>query len=287
MKHIKINEEVKLDLIEKFKTYINNAKLTDTHLSFSANLNSTVAKGNERPTIFVTATAYLKMMLYVRDTSTEIAWHGTVTRDIKDNSYYIHDVFLYPQKLSSATVQTDQEKYNKWIMELDDETHNTMRFQGHSHVNFGASPSGTDLQFYNDILQVLPKNDYYIFMIMNKSGDMSWFIYDLEKNTIYETTDIDIQIFNETDYDIIDNISKQKTEFCEKPVIAARSYGTTNYSLLGKFKDYDDYYEKEENYLMNRDVPPKSKQTSVDDLFDDIDKKWKNAKLKAKGGKKK
>lgn len=277
MKHIKINDEIKSDLIEKFKKYIDTTKLTDTKLYFSANLNSTIAQGADRPTIFVEQTAYLKMMLYIRDTATEIAWHGTVSRDLEDNSYYIHDVFLYPQKLSAATVQTDQDKYNEWILNLDDETHNTMRFQGHSHVNFSASPSSTDLQFYNDILQILPKNDYYIFMIMNKLGDTSWFIYDLEKNLIYDNADIDVQIYNHTDYDIIDSIAEQKTKYCEKPTLTypiSKSYN----SLL---------YDKEEEYLMNRDVPSNTKQTAVDDLFDDLDKKWKNAKLKAKGGKKK
>lgn len=279
MKHIKINDNLKQELIEKFTNYINTTKLSDSRVSFSTNLTTTLAKTEERPTIFVEQTAYMKMMLYVRDTETEIAWHGTVTRDSEDNSYYIHDVFLYPQKLTAATVQTDQDKYNEWIMQLDDDTHNTMRFQGHSHVNFGVSPSGTDLQFYNDILQVLPKNDYYIFTIINKKGDTSWFIYDLEKNTIYDTNDIDIQVYNNTDSDIIDNITKQKALYCEKP-----------YTVRSNTWDRPTFYDEENIYLMNRDVPPtsnKNAQVNVDDIYNDIDNKWKNAKLKAKGGKKK
>lgn len=281
MKVIRINESIKQDLIEKFTTYVNTAKLSDTRINFSANIlgNYTKAQGAERPTIFITAAAYLKMMLYVRDTSTEIAWHGTVERHIENNSYFIKDVFLYPQKISGATVQTDQEKYNDWIMELDDDTHNTMRFQGHSHVNFGASPSSTDLQFYDDMLQVLPKNDYYIFMIMNKSGEMTWLIYDLAKNTIYETTDIDIQIYYDDSDDIIGEIADAKEKYCEKPYVAPPKY--SNYSMLGKWRD------EEDDYLMNRDVPPSCRKNNTDDIFADIDKKWKNAKLKAKGGKKK
>ena len=99
----------------------------------------------------------------------------------------------------------------------------------------------------------------------------------LEKNLIYDNADIDVQIYNHTDYDIISNIAEQKTKYCEKPTLTCPISKSYN-SLL---------YDKEEEYLMNRDVPNNTKQTAVDDLFDDLDKKWKNAKLKAKGGKKK
>lgn len=285
MKPIKLSENIKQKLIEEFTKSINNAKLSNDTLHFSAKITDTLSKTAPKTTVYVSAEAYLKMMLYVRDTSTEIAWHGTVQRDKEKNYFYISNVFLYPQQLSAATVQTDQEKYNEWIMGLDDDTHNSMRFQGHSHVNFAASPSGTDLAFYDDMLQVLPENDFYIFMILNKRGEMTLLIYDLETNLIYENDDINFYIITDNDYDTIGTIEKSKEKYCTTPRIPNvsnyKSYVSENYKtsldnfhrqqdeILGKSNTYDDY-------LMDQD-----ELNDTDSLFADIDKKWKNATLKS------
>lgn len=285
MKPIKLSENIKQKLIEEFTKSINNAKLSNDTLHFSAKITDTLSKTTPKTTVYVSAEAYLKMMLYVRDTSTEIAWHGTVQRDKEKNYFYISDVFLYPQQLSAATVQTDQEKYNEWIMSLDDDTHNSMRFQGHSHVNFAASPSGTDLAFYDDMLQVLPENDFYIFMILNKRGEMTLLIYDLETNTIYETEDINFYIITDNDYDTIGTIEESKEKYCITPRVPNtsnyKSYASENSKtsldnfhrqqdeILGKFRTYDDY-------LMEQD-----ELNDTDSIFADIDKKWKNATLKS------
>lgn len=278
MQYIKISEDIKETIINKFKDYIDTAKLSDKSLHFSVNLDAPTSI--PKTTIYIEAAAYLKMMLYVRDTDTEIAWHGTVERNLEKNYYYIKDVFLYPQKLAAATVQTDQEKYNKWMEELDDETYNKLRFQGHSHVNFSTSPSGTDLSYYNDILQVLPSSDYYIFMIMNKTGSMTFFIYDLGKNIIYNTEDININIIYGQNLDIVGMINDQKEKYCEKPVIYVPP--ATKYpGLWDKWKDDDPYYKNP--YLDDEKI------TDTDRLYSSIDKKYKNAALllKAKKEKKK
>lgn len=265
MQPITINDEVKEMLITKFKEKINKTSFGNTSIDFSLNLNEIINKEDiVRPKIYITATAYLKMMMYVRDTSTEIAWHGTVERYPERHAYYIKDVFLYPQKIAAATVQTDQDKYNKWMEELDDETYNHLRFQGHSHVNFSVTPSGTDLAYYNDILSVLPKNDYYIFMILNKSGDTTFLICDLEKNLIYETADIDVQIVTHNTDNVDKVIKDEKELYCEKPVV----YSTTHYGY-----DYSDYYKKHFDAELNRDMP------DVNDLLDDIDKKYPSKTL--------
>ena len=278
MKQIIIDEKTKNELMEKFKNYLNSTKFTESNVNFNAEMPKPTA---ERPTVFINPTAYLKMMLYVRDTSTEIAWHGVVEKNKEKNMYYIKDVFLYPQKLAAATVQTDQEKYNKWLEELDDDTYNALRFQGHSHVNFGVTPSGTDMNYYEDILNVLPKNDYYIFMILNKAGDMTLLIYDLEKNTIFETADIDVKIITPKTQNLVKEIKEQKEEFCETPTYNY-SYGSSNLTYKD-FMNYTGYGSKYE---------PKTK---TDLLFDELDKKYEvktskyanpTLKLTKKGGKK-
>lgn len=264
MKPIKLSETIKEKLIAEFTKSINNMKLSNDTLQFTAKINSALPKNITKPSVYFTAEAYLKMMLYVRDTSTEIAWHGTVEHDKENNTFCITDVFLYPQKLTAATVETDQAKYNNWIINLDDDTHNTLRFQGHSHVNFAANPSGTDLSFYNDILQVLQDDEYYIFMILNKSGDFSLFIYDLSTNIIYEKEDIDIYILTENTTDLLNDIKISKTENCEVPRISSTSFDYSKYSTshLRNTTDYDDL------------------SSDTDSIFETIDKRWRNATLK-------
>lgn len=282
MKPIFINEEYKQHLLNKFKNYLDTARLQNNTLNFSTTLTIDVPK-TTRPIVNITNKAYLKMLLYVLDTPTEIAWHGTVKRDQKYNIYTITDVFLYPQTLSSATVTTDQEKYNQWCEGLDDDTYNNMRFQGHSHVNFGATPSGVDTAYYKDILQVLPKNDFYIFMILNKSRQFSIFIYDLALNTIFETADIDIIIGEQEN--LTANIDIEKTKHCVKPTI---NYPTRNWlEGCSPFKSTcyqgSAIYDNEYPPIVEEEYP-----STVDKIFEDIDKKYKNTQLipKKKKGKK-
>lgn len=270
MKKINMDETFKKAAIEKFTEYINGlSRCTSNRIDFSTTFDNTIV-GAARPTIFISSQAYLKMMLYVRDTDVEIAWHGIVERNVEQNWYYIKDVFLYPQIIRSATVDTDQEKYQDWLNNIeDDDVFNNIRFQGHSHVNMGTSPSGTDLNMYDKFLQVLPKNDYYIFMIMNKSGSLTSFIYDLAKNTIYESADIDIKILCTNTRDLIKDIKDEKDKYCENPTYYS---GVTynGYRHFGFYNRDDDYY-----------LPPK-KTEDINDLLDEIDKKYKNPKLKIK-----
>lgn len=291
MQKIRIDENLKNDILEKFKEYLTNTKFTDARLTFSTDLSPSIkCPDNQRPTIFITATAYLKMMLYVRDTNTEIAWHGTVTRNTEENWYMINDVFLYPQTISAATVNTDQEKYQNWLQDIeDDDVYNAIRFQGHSHVHMGVTPSSTDMQMYNDFLQVLPHNDFYIFTIMNKSGCMTWFIYDLEKNTIYETDDIDIQVFDADDDSITMHIDEEKTKYCttQTTYYPNGSCGTRNpFNYLET--DYDPYPERTKtNKPTTSNVHVFSSQKEVDDYLDEIEEKYKNKTIKTKKGSKK
>lgn len=156
----------------------------------------TTTKKVNRPTIAITGDAFLKIQALVGCTKDEIGWHGTVTQ-ISPLKYVIEDIMCYPQIVTSATANTDEEEYTKWNMALSDEQVQSMRFQGHSHVNMSVSPSGVDFKYYDDILKLLPKNDFYIFAIFNKRNESTFLLYDLNTNIIYENTDMDIIVVNE------------------------------------------------------------------------------------------
>ena len=94
----------------------------------------------------------------------------------------------------------DTEKYALWIQEnIEDERFNHIYMQGHSHVNMGTSPSSVDLNHQEEILGMLGDNDFYIFMIWNKSFASTNKIYDLKKNVMFEDKDITVKIIGQNE----------------------------------------------------------------------------------------
>jgi hypothetical protein len=79
-------------------------------------------------------------------------------------------------------------------MDHDDDVFNNIRMQGHSHVNMSVSPSGVDTSLYERILNQLDDTMFYIFLIWNKRGEKTVKIYDLAKNILFETSDVDVHI---------------------------------------------------------------------------------------------
>ena len=127
------------------------------------------------------------------DFDKEVAWHGVARRgdDPEKDEYIISDILVYPQKVTAAHVDMDPIEYAKWIMEHDeDERFSNIRMQGHSHVRMGTTPSGTDIQHQDDIVNMLKDDDFYIFMIWNKYMVSTNKIFDLQKNILFEDSDI-------------------------------------------------------------------------------------------------
>ncbi len=135
--------------------------------------------------VYMTSNSYVKMQSLVAQADKEIGWYGTVDK-VGDNSYVIFDILVPPQEVTGATVTCEDDEFAEWKQGLDDDTFNKLRFHGHSHVNMGVTPSGTDEEFQADTASQLGNNDFYIFMIVNKRGDMTLRLYDIQKNVMYE-----------------------------------------------------------------------------------------------------
>ena len=145
--------------------------------------------------------AWLKMLMLVKNCDKEIAWQASVEKrkyKNKENSddfyYYIKQVFVYPQKVTGTFVDVNEVKYAEWSLQLEDDVYNNLRFQGHSHVNMGVSPSGTDLNTYQNFLDQLTKDDYYIFMIMNKRQEFNIMVYDYAQDILFENKDCFVDV---------------------------------------------------------------------------------------------
>jgi hypothetical protein len=167
-------------------------------------------------TIQFTPHAWIKMTSIVHETDSECAWHGVVERT--GNLFKIVDILVYPQQATAATVESHDEKYGPWTQQLSDEVFFKLRMQGHSHVNFGVSPSVTDSRFYEKLLENI--KDYYIFIIMNKKQKIWANIYDIENNIIFEDEDIIVEtIMQEPIVDGVDSYQVWTDESIDEFII--------------------------------------------------------------------
>ena len=193
MKPIKLTEEMRTKALQNFQNLLNDYN-GSSDLNIRITSKTLLEDACENPIVYLTASTYLKIMSVVSTSNKELAWHGVVTK--LDNNYLISDIMLYPQTVTTTTVDADEEKYAQWLMQLDDNTIKTLRFQGHSHVNMGASPSGRDTDNWQKFLNILKDDDFYIFCIANKKGDFYWNIYDKSKNILFENQDITMKVID-------------------------------------------------------------------------------------------
>lgn len=130
--------------------------------------------------IIIKPEAYGKLRYAVKKYSGEIGGLGICHRkqDGEDWLFTISDIYLYPQYVSGAHVDTDEAEYSEFINGLDDDTFNNTRMQWHSHVNMSTFASGTDLADQRSTRSQLGPDDFYIHLITNKRDEQHWFVYN-------------------------------------------------------------------------------------------------------------
>lgn len=177
--------QILLEQMEKELTQVG----TTTKIKMQYDIHDLFALNKDlvKPVIGMTPLAWIKIRMLTLNYNHEIALHGTVKQ--QGNKYIITDVFAYPQHCQAAHVESQDDKYPKWLMDLPDETINTMRFQYHSHPGMSVVPSATDTESQADMMQNVP--DFYIFMIgCNKESEFSLWFYDKQQNVIFEPKDL-------------------------------------------------------------------------------------------------
>ena len=235
-----LTDKLKQKAREDFAEMLNNIKMSDGKFNYSKSFKYETSNA----VVWIKQEAYRKMIALVTEFSDEVGWHGTVSRSENDE-YIIEDIFVYPQEVTGSTVNTNQEKYTKWLYELDDETFNKIRMQGHSHVNMGVLPSNVDNKHREQILDQLEKNMFYIFMIWNKSLTIHTTIYDMSKNILYEDDDIEVKLIGD------ENMNEFLTDAKEKVQKINNEAKIEKPQKHGKFDDYPidyDYYYACEMY---------------------------------------
>lgn len=213
-----VRDIVRDKLIEKYNatTYINTEDI-NIKLDIKDLLEEYIeSRSLTPPTIYISANAYVKMRMLVDQMSTEVGWYGTVTKcPGLQETYVIEDILVYPQTVTGATCEQDETKMFDFEMSLTTEQVNSKRFQGHSHVNMGVTPSGVDEQFYQDLLTQV--NDYFIICITNKKNDYTVRFYDVENNILY--TDLELKVLLDDGTDTNNWFTLVKDQVANKSIV--------------------------------------------------------------------
>ena len=201
-KYIKMTPELmaecRASFMAEFDAIMAKNKFSDGKLSFSKSFGTVSRKAH----IYFTEIAWMKTTALLREFSKEVAWHATAYRIPGDkDEYLIKDILVYPQTVTASTVDMDVEKYTQWIMDgvmAGDERFDQIRCQMHSHVNMGVFASPIDVQHQEEILEQLGEEDFYIFMIWNKSLKVYMRIFDMQKNMLFESDDCEWAVLDDT-----------------------------------------------------------------------------------------
>lgn len=223
--------------------------------------------------INMTAKAWMKMQTLISGWDKEVGWYGTAEK-VDHQTYRITDILLFPQYTSGTyidDVKDDPLEITRWEQSLTDEQYNSRRFFGHSHVNMGVSPSGTDTdmcrRFANSCVAAVD-NRFCMTVIINKKAEMNWWLYDADTNIEYKNSDIEFAIEIEDGLTCADYYEDSK-----ELVKELRSY--THTFLLGCSKTptklAGSYILSEKEEKKNNTSLPKVKEESADKWDDDFD----------------
>ena len=244
MRPLKLSEEQKMniycDFLSRLETTLNNynGEVKDDSITVKTGLNSVAS---DKITIKYTREAYLRMQALVDSFNTEVMWYG-LSEKTGEKEYKIYDVRMCKQYVTGTKVDTEDEDTLEFYDELSEEELNHLRFQAHSHVRMSTSPSGTDTQNQQDIVQSLSGQGYYIFQIWNKSGDINTCLYDIDGNTYYDRKDIDL-VIEDSMGSLKDFVSYAETLVLEK------KYPYQTYYPQQKKENYAGYTKEEQEII--------------------------------------
>ena len=254
-----VKDIIREKLIEKYNstTFMNTSKI-NISIDIEDVLNSYIeTKQIKEPTIYITPNAYLKMRKLVDATSSEIGWYGTVSEyPGLERVYLIDDIIVYPQTVTGTTCEQDESKMFDFEMSLTTEQVNKKRFQGHSHVNMGVTPSGVDEAFYQDLLTQV--TDYFIIAITNKRNEYTVRFYDIENNILYSNIPILLLLEDGSDLnlwytEVIRNLQDRKVEL-PKPTESKFKFASDYYRHEESSNPYDLYYDPTLGYVTEEEI---------------------------------
>lgn len=197
MKKLKLSETDKQALLKEFEEKLRDYNPMDnSELSFEKKME---VKTDEKMHILFTPQAYLRCKELVKTFSGEVGWNGIIQRK-DENTFLVSDIMVYPQMVNGART-LDPTKNNEWEQKYED-VYELMRFQAHSHVNMSTVASTTDMENQKQMVKNMFRG-IMLFQIWNKQGDINSFLYDIDKQLLYDRNDVVIDIINEGEFDTL------------------------------------------------------------------------------------
>jgi hypothetical protein len=128
---------------------------------------------DQTPSVFISVGAMAKVQQYVQQSAKEVGWMGQV--EYRDNGkggkiITLVNPYAVAQEVTPSTTDLDatgKGSIAEWGMSLDKPE--LIKWWGHSHVNMGVSPSGTDMKTFVEHIENDP-DEPFVMTIHNKKG---------------------------------------------------------------------------------------------------------------------
>ncbi len=120
------------------------------------------------PAVEIEPEAYAKLLTYVTGCAVELSGLGTV--DYADGALVVRDVYLLPQKASSATTEIEEEDVAEFLQEFIRSGGDPQRLRLHWHSH------GPNAVFWSAVdegqqLAGFPQAEWSVYLVLNHAGD--------------------------------------------------------------------------------------------------------------------
>lgn len=129
-----------------------------------------ILNGNQLPSAFITIEALARVHEIVRQSDKEVGWMGQMIQEVDDKgmiSLTLFNPYVPRQEVSGATTDIDAEGVAEYALSV--KKPELIKWWGHSHVNMGVSPSGTDITTFNEHIEHDPDTPF-VMTIHNKDN---------------------------------------------------------------------------------------------------------------------
>lgn len=133
------------------------------------------------PKLYISIEAMARVTLIVDSCEKEVGWMGLVRNMESDGrpKLLLDRPYVPAQEVNGTTCDLDptgKGSYFEWCMSLPAEEQPLVKWWGHSHVNMGVAPSGTDMTTFWEHVENDPESPF-VMTIHNKQGKSHANIY--------------------------------------------------------------------------------------------------------------
>lgn len=139
------------------------------------------------PSVIYTTESWQIINYLVKTCTTEIAWLGLVDT-LEDGNYLITDIYVPEQEVSGASAEIEPHIMAALAIEIMDagKDPGKLIYHGHSHVNMGVTPSGTDEK---QMEEYLDNCEIFVRGIYNKRGEAKVDVFDRKQQLMFNCVD--------------------------------------------------------------------------------------------------